>query len=352
MREPQRGDTKSTLAIPRRSPQERQSEHHWARRVASALLFVLLTAASASAQKAPPAATDAATALTAALSAACKEDAPTFATYLTSENSTAFLSLVGPQQIAFMKRMVQLDDPGHPLISTADDGQPVLRCETPSITTEMRFGPAKMSDNLAFIPITLPSPGEDPRTIRFGLVRDQGQWKLLSLGLVLLDVQALTDEWARADVEAVENDAVDNLRQIATALDSYRQAFGILPDSLAQLGPAPANQSSSAQAPPQISPDAANLIDSDLASGEKGGYKFRYRIVPSAAATTTEDQNKLSGYELAATPVAYGKSGTRSFFLDSTGALRGADKKGAVAGPGDPRIDAGSDAQTQQPAQP
>jgi hypothetical protein len=240
-----------------------------------------------------------------------------------------------------MKRIVQLDDPGRPLISTGDDGLPVLRCETPAITTEMRFGATKISDNLAFIAITVPSPGEDPRTIRFGLVREQGQWKLLSLGLVLLDVQALSDEWARADVEAVENDAIDDLHQIAAALDAYRTAFGSLPDTLAQLGPAP---------PSGISPDAASLVDADLAAGEKGGYKFRYRIVPSASATTTEDQNKLAGYEIAATPTAYGKTGTRSFFLDSTGALRGADKKGEVAGPEDQRIDAGPD--TDMPAAP
>jgi hypothetical protein len=307
------------------------------------LIAVLIFVATAAAQKSTPvspAATDAATALTGALTAACTEDAASFATFLTSENSAIFQKLVGPQQIAFMKRIVQLDNPGRPLISTSNDGLTVLRCETPLITTEMHFGPANVADNLVSIPITVPVPGEDPRTIRFGLVREQGQWRLLSLGLVLLDVQALTDEWARGDVEAVENGAVDNLRLIAAALDSYRQAFGVLPDSLAQLGPAP---------PTGISPDAASLVDADLAAGDKAGYKFRYRIVPSGSATTPEDQNKLAGYEIAATPDAYGKTARRSFFLDSTGALRGADKKGDVAGPDDPRIDAGSGTQTTGP---
>jgi type II secretory pathway pseudopilin PulG len=309
-----------------------------ARRCIAILIAALFAASTAAAQKTPPVATDVATALTGALSAACQEDPATFASFLPSDNSAAFLNLVGPQKIAFMKRMVQLDDPGHPLISTSDDGLTVLRCETPAITTEMRFGPTTVRDNVAFIAISVPSPGEDTRTIRFGLVREQGQWKLLSLGLVLLDVQALSDEWAHADAEARENDAVDNLRAIASALDAYRRAFGSLPDTLAQLGPAPATG---------ISREAASLIDAELAAGQKGGYKFRYRIVPSAAADTPEDQNKLAQYEIAATPIAYGKTGKRSFFLDSSGALRGADLKGAVAGPEEPRIDAGSDAQTQ-----
>jgi len=310
----------------------------WARYCATILLAALCVASTAAAQKSPPIGADVATALSGALSAACQEDPAAFASFLPSDNSTAFLNLPGPQKTAFMKRMVQLDDPGHPLISSSDDGLTILHCETPAITTEMHFGPTTVRDNLAFITVTVPSPGEDNRTIRFGLVRESGQWKLLSVGLVLIDVPALAAQWEHSDIEARENDAVDNLRDLASALDAYRRAFGSLPDNLAQLGPAP---------PTGISPDAASLVDADLAKGEKGGYKFRYRIVPSESAQTPEDQNKLAGYEIAATPTAYGKSGVRSFFLDSTGALRGADLKGAVAGPEEPRIDAGSAAQTQ-----
>ena len=43
-------------------------------------------------------------------------------------------------------------------------------------------------------------------------------------------------------------------------------------------------------------------------------------------------------FELAATPVEYGNAGRRSFYLDSKGVLRGADKHGAVATIDDPEI--------------
>jgi len=334
-RKPHRGDT-TPMEMMRTCSQEKR----FARLLAPVLLLALF-AAGAAAQKSPPIGADVSTALSGALSAACQEDDVTFAKYLTSENSDAYLKLVGPQRNAFMKRMVQLDDPGRPLVSTSDDGLPVLRCETSAITTEMRFGPTKIDDNLAFITVSIPVAGGDPRTIRFGLVREQNQWKILSLGLVLIDVPALADEWAHADLEAQENNAVDNLRAIASALDAYRRAFGVLPESLAQLGPAPASG---------ISPDAASLLDADLSAGAKDGYRFRYRIVPSDAAQTQEDQNKLAGYEIAATPSQYPKTGRRSFFIDSTGALRGADKQGSVAGPEDPRIDAGTNTET--PGQP
>jgi hypothetical protein len=74
-------------------------------------------------------------------------------------------------------------------------------------------------------------------------------------------------------------------------------------------------------------------VDAELATGKKGGYRFRFRVLPASG------EGAEAGFELAATPAEYGKTGRRSFFLDSSGALRGADKRGAVADPTDPRIE-------------
>jgi hypothetical protein len=41
-------------------------------------------------------------------------------------------------------------------------------------------------------------------------------------------------------------------------------------------------------------------------------------------------------YYAVAVPVAYGKSGIHSFYIDARGVLRGGDKKGAPASPTDP----------------
>jgi hypothetical protein len=43
-------------------------------------------------------------------------------------------------------------------------------------------------------------------------------------------------------------------------------------------------------------------------------------------------------FELAATPVSYGRTGHRSFFLDAAGTLRGADRQGAVGSASDPKL--------------
>jgi hypothetical protein len=228
-----------------------------------------------------------------------------------------------------MKRFVLLEDPGRPLLSTSAAGHPVVRCDAPGIATEMRFGETRSRENLAFIPMEIPLPGAPSRSITFGLVREGGNWKLLSVGLILLDIPSMAKQWEQADREEREEDAIAALRKLATALETYRRAYGKLPDSLERLGPAPESG---------ISPETAGLVDADLSAGNKDGYAIRYRIVPAGGNLSEEESNQAAKFELAATPVEYGKISRRSCFLDSGGIQRGADKQGAVATSADPRI--------------
>lgn len=307
---------------------------HATKRFCTSALALLVSASflpqSAAAQQPPsnPAAA-AESALTDALSAACREDEAEFAAFLTAENAAAYRALPARQRTAVMKRFVLLDEPGKPLLSTSATGHSIIRCQIPAITTEMRLGAARVHDNLAFIPMEIPVAGDEPRSIQFGLVREDGSWKLLSLGLVLLEVPALAKEWEQADLEASETLVIAALRKIADALNSYRDAFGKLPETLGALGPAPGGG---------ISPEAGGFIDAELASGSKYGYTFRYSIVPSSGAVMHQEEEKNAGFQLAATPAEYGKSGKRSFYLDSSGILRAADKKGAVATASDPPV--------------
>ena len=294
--------------------------------LAATLLFTFC-AASAFAQQqitTPPE-----TALSDALSAACRQDSPAFGNTLTSENAAAFQTLPSPQRTAMMKRFVLLEEPGRPLLSSTNSGQKIIRCESPSFTTEMRLGVAKVRENLAFVPMEIPITGEEPRNVTFGLVREGGNWKLLSVGLVLLDVPAMAKQWAQADLDANEDIAIADLRSVAAALNSYRSAYGKLPDTLAALGPAPADG---------VSPEAAGLLDKALAAGDKDGYTIRYTITPAPDNTPDLESEKAEIFSLASTPKEYGKLGRRSFFLDSSGVLRGADKQGSIANATDPRV--------------
>jgi type II secretory pathway pseudopilin PulG len=268
------------------------------------------------------------TALSEVLSAACKQDSSAFANSLTADNASAFRSLAGPQQTAMMKRFVLLDQAGRVLLSTSSAGKRVVRCESPSFTSEMRLGEAKVRENLAFVPMEIPVAEEKPRSMTFGFVREGGAWRLISVGLILLDIPAMAKQWEQADLDASEDAAIADLRSVASALETYRRAYGKLPDALSALGPAP---------PEGVSPEAAGLLDKDLA-GSKDGYSIRYTIIPAAGAPPEDEADKAETFSLSSSPKEYGKAGKRSFFLDSSGTLRGADKQGAPATSTDPRI--------------
>ena len=264
------------------------------------------------------AASDAASALSAALSAACRANETQFVNYLTADNAAAFRALPATQRTAFVKRFALTDDPGKPLASTDAQNRTVLRCEATKATVEYRFGDARVHENLAFIPVTVLNL-EDTE---FGLVRENGAWRLISLGVVLLDIPQLAKQWDAADLTAREEAAVQTLRDLASVIQKYNRAWGKLPESLSALGPAP---------PGQISPEQAALISAELAAGRQDGYVYRYRINPDASGNDTK-------FELAATPEKYGQNGRRSFFFDSDGRVHGDDKHGVVATPEDPLI--------------
>lgn len=261
---------------------------------------------------------DPVTALTAALSAACRQNSESFSAYLTAANSAAFNKLSSDERASLMERFVLLDAPGRPLLSNSTEGRQQIRCEATDATQQFTFGAPLVHDNLAYIPITL-SAGD---TIRIGLVREDGNWKLLSLGLLMIDIPSLQKEWAAQALKIREQDAIDALQGLAQAVQTYERAFGKLPDTLEQLGPPKEGG---------VSPSAAKLVDAPLAAGAANGYKFRYRVVTPADSETP-------GFEIAAIPAEYGKTGNRSFLFDKDGKIHAADKKGAVATADDPLI--------------
>ena len=256
-------------------------------------------------------------ALTAALSAACRANETQFANYLTAENAAAFHALPDAQRAALMKRFSLADEAGKPLISSDAQDHTIFRCAAPEGTAEFRFGDARTHENLAFVPVSV----VNSQKVEFGLVRENGGWRLLSLGLVLLDIPELSKQWGEGELAAREDAAIATLRDLGEAIQRYRRAYGKLPDSLAQLGPAPKNE---------ISPELADLVDEHLAAGSEGGYRFRYHVISVGQDDTS--------FELVAIPEDYSKTGRRSFFLDSAANVHGADNHGGAATANDPLI--------------
>jgi len=63
----------------------------------------------------------------------------------------------------------------------------------------------------------------------------------------------------------------------------------------------------------------------DPASGKLTGYRFEVQV-------------RAGGFQATAVPEKFGVTGKRSFYLDETNVLHGADKKGAPATAADPEV--------------
>jgi hypothetical protein len=280
--------------------------------------------ASAAEQSAPG---DPVAALREIVSAACAEDAEQFVRFLTVRNVKPFQRLNAASRVALMKRFVLLDEPGKPSVALNPSGRPTVRCQTPTFATEAQIGGAQLEENLAFVPLQVRGAGEtesEAWQIQIGLVRENGQWKLLSAGLLLLDLPALETQWSRDSLDQNERDALQTLKRLAEAVEAYRRTRTRLPENLGQLGP-PKTGPATAQ--------AAGLIDEELAEGSKAGYSFRYVIAGSS------NLGAPAKFELAAVPLIYGTTGRRSFYRDSGGEFHAADHQGALATPADPRVE-------------
>jgi hypothetical protein len=270
-----------------------------------------------------------AAALRDAISAACSQSEQSFAKFLTARNADTFAHLTPSARVALMKRFVLLNEPGKASLLPSPSGRPTVQCQTPAGAAELQIGGAESADNLAFLPVEVrdatDTVGNSTVHVKMGMVRESGEWKLLSVGLLLLDLPTLAFEWDAAEMDSTEHTAIEALKKIGDGIETYRRTYSRLPESLAKLAPPKTGAAATA--------DAAGILDAELASGVRNGYKFRYVI---SGGNTLGAPAK---YEIAATPEVYGRTGRRSFFRDLNGGLHGADRQGAVGSAVDPPVE-------------
>jgi hypothetical protein len=262
------------------------------------------------------------------LMAACSHDSQKFAANLTARNSSAFIRMTPAAQTSLLRRFVLLNDPGIARAENAEGGNLTVFCVTPQLTSQMEIAKPEVRDNLAYLPLLVKdatdSADSSSKRVIMGLVREDGQWKLLSLGVLLLDLPTLAEEWDKAEIQTNEKSAVAFLKELIAAIEKYRVTYTHLPQNLSDLGP-----------PAKGAPkgEQAGLVEAGLAAGRKDGYAFRYVIVGA------NDSGAPAKYQLAAIPIAYGRTGTRSFFRDESGIIHGADHQGAVGTQLDPKVE-------------
>ena len=123
---------------------------------------------------------------------------------------------------------------------------------------------------------------------------------MIVIAIILIIATIALPKLNRAKMYAHETAAIKTLQTIHTAQTQYQSQFGRFAASLTELGPPQSGQAG---------PQSADLIDNNLATGEKSGYKF----------TVTGNS---SGYVISAVPVAYNSTGSRTFYSDQTMQIR------------------------------
>jgi len=123
---------------------------------------------------------------------------------------------------------------------------------------------------------------------------------LIVIAIILIIIMIAAPRLSRARMYAQETAAIAAIKTIHTVQVQYYSQFGRYATTLAELGP-PASGAAS--------PAAADLIGNDLSGGEKQGYKFTMTGNPG-------------GYVINASPVAFGSSGSRTFFSDQSMVVR------------------------------
>jgi hypothetical protein len=267
---------------------------------------------------------DPVTALAAALLAACRQQESTFAIYLTAEGQRTFETLPQAYRIELMKRFSLLESAGRPTVTDDAQGRKAVVCQTENARVELVAGPARIGENLAFVRLEA-GPG---RRTEIGLVREGGGWRLLSVGLLLLDLPELAKQWEAAEIQAREATVVSALERLRNALLTYRRTYGRFPGDLRALGP-PTSGAAGA--------GAAGLVEPEYLAERYAGFRIFYRPVRPAGEAAADAPPQT--FVLLAAPVDYPRSGRRSFHLTAEGELRGGDKQGALATGADPRIE-------------
>lgn len=117
---------------------------------------------------------------------------------------------------------------------------------------------------------------------------------LIVIAIILIILAVALPKLSNARKFAQEMAAQRALYTINTMQAQYYSQYGSYATSLAQLGP-PANGSPNAS--------GADLIDRELANGEKGNYRFTLVATPT-------------GYALNALPTQFGTSGDHTYFSD------------------------------------
>ncbi len=143
---------------------------------------------------------------------------------------------------------------------------------------------------------------------------------LIVMSIMIILMLIAIPNFISMKAQADETSAIQSLRAIYQAQIQYQTNFPTngFACSLAALG------GSATAGPP--TPTAAQVLQGDLASGQKSGYTFN---IVNCTKVMVNNQDQYTSYEATAVPQSVGKSGHRGFCIDPAGEIK-ADMAGGT----------------------
>lgn len=136
---------------------------------------------------------------------------------------------------------------------------------------------------------------------------------LIVISIMLILMLIAIPNFSSMRMNANQTSAMASLRAIYQAQIQYQTSFPAngFACSLTALG---GNASSG---PP--SPQSAQVLQTDLATGQKSGYTFN---ITNCQKVTVNNQDMYTSYEATAVPQAIGKTGHSGFCIDQQGEIK------------------------------
>jgi type IV pilus assembly protein PilA len=143
---------------------------------------------------------------------------------------------------------------------------------------------------------------------------------LIVMSIMIILMLIAIPNFISMKAQADETSAIQSLRAIYQAQIQYQTDFPAngFACSLTALG------GNASAGPP--SPQAAQVLQGDLSTGQKSGYTFN---IVNCTKVTVNNQDMYTSYEATAVPQSIGKSGHRGFCIDQAGEIK-ADLSGGT----------------------
>jgi type IV pilus assembly protein PilA len=145
---------------------------------------------------------------------------------------------------------------------------------------------------------------------------------LIVMSIMIILMLIAIPNFISMKAQADETSAIQSLRAIYQAQIQYQTNYPAngFACALSALG----GSAAAASGPPSAT--AAQVLQGDLATGQKSGYTFN---IVNCTKVTVNNQDMYTSYEATAVPQSVGKSGHRGFCIDQAGEIK-ADPAGGT----------------------